>query len=54
MSIDYDALMSREFPVVTHSYSERDAMFYALGIGVGFDPLDDRQIDPVIMICRNR
>jgi acyl dehydratase len=44
MAIDYDKLMAREFPVVDHQYSERDTMFYALSIGVGFEPLDERQL----------
>jgi len=37
--IDYDALMSREFPVVDHSYTEKDTILYALGLGLGTDPL---------------
>lgn len=44
MAIDYDALMSRKFPVVTHAYIKRDAVLYALSIGIGFDPVDERQI----------
>lgn len=37
--IDYDALMGREFPVVTHSYTEKDSILYALGLGLANDPL---------------
>lgn len=44
MTIAYDKLMCREFPVVTHAYDERDVMFYALSIGLGFDPVDEGQI----------
>jgi acyl dehydratase len=44
MAIDYDALMSREFPLVEHRYDARDTMFYALTVGLGFDPMDERQL----------
>jgi len=44
MAIDYDALMARDFPTVEHRYTERDTMFYALSIGLGFEPTDARQI----------
>ena len=37
--IDYEALMAREFPVVEHHYSEKDTILYALGLGLGTDPL---------------
>lgn len=44
MPIDYDFLMQREFPVIRHRYSRRDVLIYALGIGLGFDPVDERQL----------
>lgn len=37
--IDYDALMAREFPVIEHSYTEKDTILYAMGLGLGTDPL---------------
>ena len=40
MPIDYDKLMNWPFPELEHSYTERDTMLYALGVGCGHDPLD--------------
>lgn len=44
MPFDYDTLKAREFPVVRHSYGQRDVMLYALGIGLGHDPMDEKQL----------
>lgn len=44
MTIDHDTLLNRDFPVVDHHYTERDSMLYALSIGLGFDPMDERQL----------
>lgn len=40
MAIDYTRLMAREFAEKTHSYSWRDTVLYALGLGLGSDPTD--------------
>lgn len=45
MAINYEKLKNREFPVVEQSYTERDTIIYALGVGYGFEPLDKRQLD---------
>lgn len=42
--IDYDTLRNWDFGELVHSYSERDVMLYALGCGLGFDPLDKKQL----------
>ena len=42
--IDYHALKARRFPELAASYSARDTMLYALGVGYGSDPTDERQL----------
>lgn len=45
MAIDYDHLMNFPIPEVRQTLTRRDTAFYALSIGVGQDPLDERQLD---------
>lgn len=45
MAIDYDRLKAWPFPVVEQTYSARDVMLYALGVGLGVDPHDAQQLD---------
>ncbi len=40
MTIIYDKLRSLDIPQVTQTYTEKDAILYALGLGFGHDPLD--------------
>lgn len=42
--IDPVALMARVFPVIDHSYNSKDCILYALGLGLGTDPLDRSQL----------
>ena len=42
--LDYEALKSWSFPEVERTYSVDDTMFYALAVGVGADPVDERQL----------
>jgi len=44
MAIDYRKLKHWPFPDVEHSYRARDTMLYALGLGVGADPMDAQQL----------
>lgn len=37
--INYDGLMARRFPPVEHRYTEKDSILYALGLGLGQDPM---------------
>lgn len=43
--IDYDALLHFPIPEVRQRVMPRDAVFYALSVGLGQDPLDERQLD---------
>ena len=41
MAIDPDKLLNRDFGAVRETYSEKDCILYALGVGMGLDPLDE-------------
>ena len=42
--LDYKALKAWSFPVLEQAYTADDAMFYALAVGLGADPVDERQL----------
>lgn len=42
--IDYAKLKARVFPDLEHTYDEKDTMLYALGLGYGADPMDEKQL----------
>lgn len=44
MAIDYEKLKNWPFPEVKQQYRWQDAALYALGVGYGNDPLDERQL----------
>jgi len=44
MTLQPDYLLSRSFPPIEHAYSLRDTQLYALGAGLGTDPLDAGQL----------
>ena len=44
MPIDPDALLARQFTPQRHAYTARDSIIYALGVGLGEDPLDLGQL----------
>src|SRR4051794_40906788 len=44
MTIDYDRLMGLDIPAVEQRYAEKDAILYALGVGLGYDPLDPQML----------
>ncbi|MDP6651513.1 MAG: MaoC/PaaZ C-terminal domain-containing protein [Gammaproteobacteria bacterium] len=41
MSFDPEYLLNREFPTIRQTYTDKDCMLYALGVGLGIDPLDE-------------
>ena len=43
--IDKEALLARDFPVVTHSYTAKDCALFALGVGLGSDPLAEADLN---------
>ncbi len=47
MAINYEKLMAWKFPEVEQTYSKRDVMLYALGLGFGADPMDENQLQYV-------
>lgn len=44
MAIDPRKLVSLKIPDSVQSYTEKDVMLYALGIGLGHDPMDGREL----------
>ncbi|HEX3501373.1 MAG TPA: 3-alpha,7-alpha,12-alpha-trihydroxy-5-beta-cholest-24-enoyl-CoA hydratase, partial [Stellaceae bacterium] len=44
MVIDYDRLMGWRLPPVRQSLTKKDCILYALGVGLGADPVDAAQL----------
>ena len=42
--IDYETLLNWDIPAIEQTITRRDVMLYALGLGLGFDPCDERQL----------
>lgn len=47
MPIDPRRLLAQEFPEIEQSFAQRDVMLYALGLGLGRNPVDTRELDYV-------
>jgi len=45
MAINYDKLLALKIPDAEHTYTDKDTILYALGVGLGHDPLDLKQLD---------
>jgi len=44
MTFTYETIRNRSFEPVEQTYSVRDSIIYALGVGFGQDPLDEKQL----------
>lgn len=44
MAIDPDKLLALRFPEVEQHYTDKDVILYALGVGLGHDPLDATEL----------
>jgi len=44
MPIVYENLLALKIPDVEHSYTDKDAMLYALGLGFGQDPMNEDEL----------
>jgi acyl dehydratase len=44
MPIHYDKLLALNIPDVEHAYTEKDAILYALGLGLGRDPTNEDEL----------
>ena len=45
MAINYDKLMATKIRDAEQTYTEKDTILYALGVGMGQDPTDRAQLD---------
>jgi len=41
VTINCEELLNRDFGTLEHTYTEQDTILYALGVGLGIDPLDE-------------
>ncbi|MGQ0696703.1 MAG: MaoC/PaaZ C-terminal domain-containing protein [Panacagrimonas sp.] len=44
MAVVYEHLLNYPIPEARHRYTRRDTMLYALGLGLGADPVDEQQL----------
>jgi acyl dehydratase len=44
MPISYESLLALDIPPVEHAYGPKDVMLYALGLGLGQDPMNEDEL----------
>src|SRR3954453_4142825 len=44
MALDHKKLLALDLAPIEHAYGSKDCILYALGIGLGQDPMDERQL----------
>ena len=44
MSIDYDKALALDIALIAQTYTQRDTLLYALGLGLGANPMDEREL----------
>ena len=44
MTFDPEKLLNKDFPVIQQIYTAKDCMLYALGVGIGIDPLNEESL----------
>jgi len=44
MPIDYENLLALDIPPVEQTYGPKDCILYALGVGLGHDPVDENEL----------
>ena len=44
MTFDPEKLLNKDFPVIQQTYTTKDCMLYALGVGIGIDPLNEESL----------
>lgn len=44
MSLDYQTIMNYQFPDIRRTYTKDESILYALGLGLGSDPMDEDQL----------
>jgi acyl dehydratase len=45
MAINYDKLLALKIPDAEHTYGDKETILYALGLGLGHDPMDRAQLE---------